>query len=384
MKHFFRTWVALVGFAGALAAQPTGRIVLDDGHLDLAFDRTASGWSLAVKHDDFEEHFGFDDVVLHLGQGAFPNGHVVSARPAAAEWDFLGVAAGEPFWNAPAFRPISASGSARILEPGFSTEGTPTSQIALQVISDARITSQPRRWIQVELVGHRHWGDVAGHVSLWRAATNPIVHWSTALPPAGGNIWFIVAGAHDHMDWGVSHAGIHEIDLRATTVLNDGNNTPSTSETVTLTLVAGEMPGPYFWWAKDHFSPDEWRAGLAAPGRMAAAGGLTNLHAYALGLDPRSTQTVDLPGIRMSASARIFHFSRPSAAPAGVTLEVEYSENLASWTTLARSAGGSPFVVLVPGTVVQESAPAGGRTTIEVTAPPSAAPAGFFRLRARL
>ncbi len=362
-----------------------GRTVLDDGHLDLTFDYTSAGWTTAVIHDDFGLSFAFDQVLLHFNSAPFPEGHLVPARPTGATWDFLGVAANEPFWNAPPFRPITSTPSAKLLEPGFSTTGTPASLLAAYSESDPRVSSTPNRWMRIELVALRHWGLAdPGHVSLWRGGASPIVHWSTARPPLGGDVWFTIPGGHDHMDWAFSHAGIYELDLRASAFLNDASLTPTSSATVTLSAAVGPLPSPYAWWAKTHFSPAEWRQGLAAPSHLAAAPGLNNAAAFALGLPPRDP-AVPLalrPGLGQTESGPTFRFTRPAPAPAGATIEIEHSSDLATWTTLARSVDGGAFEILAAGASIESSAPDPLTQRVTLSARAAApGPRDFYRLR---
>ncbi len=389
-SHLSRLRRACLAACLLLAASPAalhalgGRTVLDDGHLDLSFNYTAVGWSTAVVHDDFGTSFPFDQVILHFNSTAFPDGHLVAARPADELWDFLGVDADEPFWNAPPFRPATTAPGAKLLEPGFSTTNTPSALIAAYAESDPRISATPNRWMRIELTGLRHWGATPGHVSLWRRGFLPIVHWSTAQPPAGGDVWFTIPGGHDHMDWGFSHAGIYELDLRATARLTDGNLTPTASDTVTLTVVVGPMPGPYFWWAKTNYSSADWTAGLSAPDQPAASLGLNNAAAYALGLSPNdpAIPPENRPRIADTHAGLAFEFSRPAQAPAGATVEIEHSSDLATWTTLARSVNGGGFQTLAVGATVETSTPDPITQRITITARAAGSTGrDFYRLR---
>ena len=111
--------------------------------------------------------------------------------------------------------------------------------------------------------------------------------------------------------------------------------------------------------------------------------GLRTLLEYATGGDPLVAGA--LPAGSTVAGKLALTFPRNTAAT-DVTLTVQGSDNLATWTDLARSTAGAPMVALVGGVNVAETG-AGALRTVEVrdlylTTDP-AHPRRFFRLHAQ-
>ncbi|MEZ5414237.1 MAG: immunoglobulin domain-containing protein [Opitutaceae bacterium] len=120
-------------------------------------------------------------------------------------------------------------------------------------------------------------------------------------------------------------------------------------------------------WLNEQFTPselaDESISGATAdPDRD----GLTNLLEYALGLDPMDTDTASLPEAGSSTTDWTYTYTRPADRP-DLTYEVEYSTDLATWSTA--------------GVTLSMTADHGSTQTWRATLPLNSASNVFFRLK---
>ncbi len=379
MKYWKLIFVSL-SLPAALAAEGmgdvAGRIVMGQGHLDIGFDYTAeSGWVIRHRHEDKGVRSPGEGL-LFVHDGAFPEAGSRLTRPAGGEWDFLGVAAGEPFWFLP------SSERARILWPGFAAEHTDAAALAPWEADDPRRTAQPVRWIAVDLVDLRFTGVGTGHISVWVTGAfggAPLVFWSTAEPHPAGNRYLMAAGSHNHMSWGFSAPGVYEIDVRASTVLADGS--ASESAVQTLVFVVGTAPDParYPEWAALRFAPEDRAAGRADADADPAGTGVPNLLAFAGGEEPGASPAAVMPALELSGGGIEVVFKR-RADLGGTVLRAERSEDLAVWTEIARATGPDAWTVTEGEPVVTESASEGGVRRVAVSLPTENR--AFFRLTA--
>ncbi len=377
------TWKMSVGFLYLCAAvvvtegstEVAGRLVLGQGHLDIDFDYTAeAGWVLRHRHED-KGLRPLEEGLLYVRDGAFPEEGSRLTRPEGAQWNFLGVSAGAPFWFLP------SSERSGILWPGMAAEHTDTALIAPWEVDDPRRTPQAVRWIAVDLVDVRFTGEGTGHVAMWVPDTfggAPLVFWSTAAPHPAGNRYLMAAGSHNHMAWGFSAAGVYELDVQASTVLADG--TASESAVETLLFVVGTAPDParYPEWAALRFSAEDRSAGQAAPQADPAGSGVPNLLAFAGGGEPGASPASVTPVLALSDDRIEAVFKRRSDM-GDTVLRVERSNDFAEWTEVARTTGAEAWTVGEEGAAVTESEAGGGVLRVTVSLP--YAPRVFLRLK---
>lgn len=360
-------------------AEVAGRLVMGQGHLDIDFDYTAeTGWILRHRHEDKGTH-PFGEGLIFIRDGAFPTEGSRIVRPEGAQWAFLGVEAGDPFWFLPATERDD------IIWPGMAAEHTDLALLAPWEANDPRRSAQATRWIAVDLVDLRFTGEGTGHLAMWVTDIGgaPLIFWSTAAPHPSGNRYLMAAGSHNHMAWGFSAPGVYEVDVRASTVLADGSVSESAVET--LVFVVGARPDPvrYHEWAALRFSREEREAGKALPAADPTGMGVPNLLAFASGQEPGASITAVTPRVEMDGAQPAIHFTR--RAHLGDTIfRVTRSNDLATWTEVARTSGEDPWTIVETetgtGVALGETNLGGGVRSVEISLPEE--PLVFIRLEA--
>ncbi|MBC8104625.1 MAG: TIGR03769 domain-containing protein [Cytophagales bacterium] len=196
----------------AAHAQPT--VTLGTEHVDLTFNYSG-GWSLGVEDKDNGTDYLPGQALLQIN----PEAQVT--RPAGAEWDFLGLAAGETLSVLPTFRE-----NANLLYLGTNVEGTPSGTFGsydATAESGGRVGALP--WVKVQLVSIS--GPAGSNFSLWGSDTSgsPVVWMTTSdgisdgtapgSDPAKTDAIWINEGSHIHFNWGFSKPGTYEVTLKA-------------------------------------------------------------------------------------------------------------------------------------------------------------------------
>ena len=162
--------------------------------------------------------------------------------------------------------------------------------------------------------------------------------------------------------------------VRARGFIMAGGNSNSgfVEETISFTVLT-----PFAQWKLDQLG-DSAAANDGDPERD----GLANILEYATGGDPLAANA--LPGAVFAGGRIGFEFSRDTSV-GDVTLIVQASDDLVSWTDLARSVNGAEMTPLVAGVEVTEAGPSSIRAVqvldlYDIGNP--AHPQRFFRLRA--
>ncbi len=120
-------------------------------------------------------------------------------------------------------------------------------------------------------------------------------------------------------------------------------------------------------WQRDNFTTLELaNSAVSGPNAIYGADGLTNLLKYALGLNPKTNATTNLPEVATTATDWTYTYTRP-AARNDLTYAVEISTTLTSWTT---SGVTHEFV-----------SSTGGIDTWRARYPMASAANAFFRLK---
>ncbi len=132
---------------------------------------------------------------------------------------------------------------------------------------------------------------------------------------------------------------------------------------------------------------EQWTAGFTWPNgsNTSATGdadgdGLANLMEYALGTSPVSAGVNGQPFIGVDGQQHLtFTFTRDSAL-SSLTYEVEGSNDLSGWITIARSSAGGATTAVNSGSTVVETSAGGSRVHVVVTDAAAPAARRFLRL----
>jgi len=183
----------------------------------------------------------------------------------------------------------------------------------------------------------------------WPGAPGPAVPFPVVSGPA--------TGAGDSL----TLPGAGAVTVRATQA-GDANRNAAPAIDRSFTVTANLAS-----WQRDKFTPTELLdANISGPNADPDSDGYSNLIEYALGLEPKSASTTNLPQVGIQGSDWAYTYTRP-ADRTDVTYVVEMSTNLSSWGT-----GG------VSHDLVSTS---GGTETWRAKYPLAPGAKGFFRFR---
>ena len=337
-KHTLLAAAWLAGLPVVASGSPVWLPPLLSGHTDLRFCYAAGAWQIGVDLDA-EGLVPSDSIALAAPDAVYPAGSRV-VRPAAAVWNFTGVAAGQPLLI---FPPNSWGG----VWPGYSSC---SGNFASWMQTDPRLTgggapvSGP--WVGFHLKAVRYRGLGSGQFASWNTnfAGVPTIWMSTA---EGGitaqDTFWLGSGGHAHTSTGFSSTGLYAVTLDASGYLGPGQTNPVRSPEREFYYAAGT----YAVWQATHFPACEWFANdLIGETADPDSDGLDNLTEYACGLHPRKPDSgkitagtaPGLPSVTTTAGgAEEFLFRRRRAGTAPqITCEVLTSPALdaASWTVV--------------------------------------------------
>ena len=139
------------------------------------------------------------------------------ARPAGAQWNFLGSASGAPIW----------------FLPQAEDSGKPFFGIASEELT-------PGDWtvLSLSLTGMN--GPAGGHFSLYQTDGfgSPIVQFATSDGITGTDSYNLIIGGHAHYNWAFTEPGIYELEFTVSgTHASDGFKTASATYTFGVTQV---------------------------------------------------------------------------------------------------------------------------------------------------
>jgi surface-anchored protein len=183
---------------------PYWETVLTTEHVDTATNYISGTWDLALRDRDNEMRYDPHRALAYVGVPAR------TTRPAGSQWDFIGVGAGETFWQ------LTQTQSFDSLFLGFGAQETTPSQIASYTPSDPRVPNAAR-WIRVDLKSVRG----PGAFSVWQTGVSGTTVWmasSDGIDPTDS--FYLPAGGHIHVNWGFTKPGLYEIEFEASAYLN--------------------------------------------------------------------------------------------------------------------------------------------------------------------
>lgn len=180
----------------SLCIYPVGaQTALTTEHTDIGLGEGAGlepHWHDETNDIEYEpnEAFAFIDPVFAL-----------NSRPGGAQWDFLGMNAGEDVWILP------QSSDPNLLFLGIGAEEVTPGTF------DGWNPGDPRGgknvlapWLRMELTSFSG----PGEFSMFQGF-GPTVWMSTFSAPAEGNYFYVVEGGHDHVNWAFSELGVYEL-----------------------------------------------------------------------------------------------------------------------------------------------------------------------------
>lgn len=153
-----------------------------------------------------------------------------------------------------------------------------------------------------------------------------------------------------------------------------------------LALITGldfSPSSPFQQWQQSYFSlPQSTDPDISGASAMVLSGaGFSNVLAYALGLDPRTAKTADLPALARASNSGsdylALHFTRNHAAT-DLTYSVQASGNLLQWETLSSYSNGAWSQ---PGVVSESGSAPNLHVQVRDSLPIPSSPRRFLRLQ---
>lgn len=190
---------------------------LERGHTDVGIAFENGAFDLHIHDEEHDIEYGPDDAVLAVGI------YAEQYIPDTAAFSFLG-RPGHSTWTLPAIQDES------LLFLGFGAEEIESGVF----VGDA---------LRMELVSVEGAGDF--FVFTLDQFGNPIVHINSADGISASDFMPLLAGGHQHVNWGFSAAGTYRIGLRARGTLVNGNQ-PVVSQVAyyTFTVPAARYEQP--------------------------------------------------------------------------------------------------------------------------------------------
>jgi len=364
LRKWWVRLLAAIGLAVVLegrAMPPAGYEPADEGPIDFVFCYVGGAWNTGL----IWESTG-NPVAGGAAVGALRPAKMVpvvardqpcpwgspSHRPAGQDWEFLGVAEGEPFWWFPQIR-IGAAW------PGFVVCGD-----CDPYFEDDPGVMAAGTWKSLDLKRVRYRGRGKGNYALWSTGTfGDLTVW---MSTADGGItaqdrFFVSSAGHAQAAMGFSDPGLSEVASTATCYSGPGQTLPVSRPEVSFYFAGGTD-----WeWGARYFQPERWWETVSLESTDADGNAIPNLVEDASGLDPRrpDPRTHErgnlgggLPGLQLDPALGrgAFHYPMwvPKANPqVAARLESAVFPGSADWNSewsTEEAAGGGWSTMVCP------------------------------------
>jgi surface-anchored protein len=180
-------------------------------HTDVGIAYEGGEWDPHAHDEDNDIEFELGGFVL------FGTPAAQTQRPAGAQWDFLGTAAGSNIWVLP------QSQNAGVLYLGIAAEEVPSGTFAAYEPTDPRVAGQGANpYLQTKLVSVEGPGEFAlyqvsqtGTPVVWMASGDGLTDTDSA---------FVIEGGHQHYNWAFTERGVYKITLQMSGFLDTNGN----------------------------------------------------------------------------------------------------------------------------------------------------------------
>ena len=165
--------------------------LIGPGHADVGINYEDGEWDLHIHDEETDSEYEPSGAAYYVAPAA------LGARPDGAEFDFIGVAAGQPFYRLP------QSQNPELLLLGLGTEEMEPGTFEGGIVR-ARLLAV----------------NGPGHFSVWRSTDDgPAVAFSTADGVTEADFVDLLEAAHADFNWGFTAAGRYEVTIEASGTL---------------------------------------------------------------------------------------------------------------------------------------------------------------------
>jgi surface-anchored protein len=276
----------------------------------------------------------------------YAGANTIVARPAAATYDFLGVAPDANMYMLPSTQ------IAGIPFLGMSGESVPAGIFASYLNTDPRVNAT-NAYMKHQLVAMR--SSSGGHLSVHTVSSGtPRVWMATSDGISSDDAFYQTPGEHSHRNIVFTKPGIYEVDIFVSGYRDTNDNTTYDPvvdpyiESGIFTMVFGvDFPGQ---WREENFGSAA-NTGSGANDQDFDSDGLSNLLEFAFGLNPAASSPSALtlaPGNTLAsrgvpawvtsgtANHAVF-LRRKDRTAAGLVYSVQISSDLDAWQTLTNT-----------------------------------------------
>lgn len=175
-------------------------------HADIGIGYKSGAWDLHVHDEDNDIEYEPSEVLFFAGE------NTKAARPAGAQWDFLGVGAGADYWTLPQFQVPDKN------YIGVGTEEIAAGTFASYFESDPRVSAEGA-WIRLSLVGVNGPGDFSAWTS--DAFGEPQEWMSSFGGITAADSLFVGEESEAHFNWSFTATGLYEISFQASAFITN-------------------------------------------------------------------------------------------------------------------------------------------------------------------
>lgn len=232
MKYLLALAIGLLSLSTAYAQTP-----LSTGHADIGINYTeAEGWDLHIHDEENDIEYAPNDAFFAVNPAA------QTTRPAGSAFDFIGIGAGQSYYRLP------QTENPELLFLGFGAEELDPDNLFEAWDPDGTGPLASGKWLRVDLISSLHTrldGTTGiGQFSTWlNTDDGPAVDFATFDGISASDSLFLLAGGHEHRNFGFTEAGTYDVSFTVTGLLSSTQTFDTSPAATYRYVVAAPEPG---------------------------------------------------------------------------------------------------------------------------------------------